>query len=304
MPKYLKLKIGSKRGKVPELPEVETIKREFNLTVVGKVFDRVEILDKKVIKFSRPDFNSKIKGKKVTKAQRMAKILVINTNNPNSLMIHLKMTGQLIFQSKTGQRTGGGHPDKLYYGQKLPHQYTRAILTFRDGSQLFFNDLRRFGWIKIINRQKEKIRELANLGPEPFDKNFSLFYFQNGLEKRKKSNIKALLMDQKFISGIGNIYANEALFLAKINPQKKSGQLSPPEAQKLHQAIIKILTKAVKLRGTSEDSYVDLAGRKGGYLPQALVYGREGKKCRGCPGKVKKIKIAGRGTYFCPTCQR
>jgi len=290
---------------VPELPEIETIKKDFNRTVKGRVFGSVEILDSKTARFSRREFDQKLKAKRIKKIQRRCKILIIETNSGYGLMVHLKMTGQLICQSEKGRQSGGGHPDRLYYGKKLPHQYTRLIFRFRDGSQLFYNDLRKFGWVKIIKTDRlGKIREIKDLGIEPLSQDFALEYFKKGIRKRKRSNIKTLIMDQSFIAGIGNIYANESLFKARIDPRRKAGSLKESEMEKLFQAIKDILKKAVKLKGTTFDSYLDLTGNKGGYLPVAYVYGREGERCRRCSGRIKKVRIANRGSYFCPRCQR
>jgi formamidopyrimidine-DNA glycosylase len=290
---------------MPELPEIETIKRDFNQTVKGKVFNSVEILNKKIARFTAETFQKKIKGKRVEASQRFAKILIIRTTGKFGLMIHLKMTGQLIYQTKEGESVGGGHPDKLYYGRKLPHKYTQIIFRFKDQSQLFFNDLRRFGWIKIINLdQLDKLPEIEKLGVEPISKKFTVQYLIDGFNRRSRSNIKNLLMDQSFIAGIGNIYASESLFKAMIDPRRRAGELKEAEIAKLHQAIRYILKKAIRLKGTSIDSYIDLAGQKGGYLPQAYVYGRGGRRCRNCLAKIKKIRIGNRGTYFCPQCQK
>lgn len=290
---------------MPELPEVETIKKDFNQTVKGKTFDSIKIKDQKVVQFSKKEFDQKLKGRRVKGAQRKAKILIIETDSDHGLMIHLKMTGQLIYQARGGERSGGGHPDILYYGKKLPHKYTRLIFRFKDGSQLFYNDLRKFGWLKIVKtKQLEKINEIASLGVEPFSPNFTLEYLKEGIERRKRSNIKTLLMDQSFIAGIGNIYSSESLFKAQIDPRRKARSLKETEIKRLYQAIKDILKKAIRLRGTSEDSYVDLKGQRGGYLPQAYVYNREGEQCRKCTSKIKKVRIANRGTYFCPQCQK
>ncbi len=290
---------------MPELPEVETIKQDLNSSVKGEIFESVEILDSKVVRFSKKEFTEKLKNRRVDQSQRFGKILVITTNSDHGLLIHLKMTGQLIYQTERGERSGGGHPDKLYYGKKLPHQYTRLIFRFKDGSKLFFNDLRKFGWVKIVKtKDLDSLAAIKQLGVEPLSREFTISYLKQGLERRKRSNIKTLLMDQSFIAGIGNIYSAESLFKAKIDPRRKASSLKEAEIKKLYQAIKDILKIAIKLRGTTQDSYLDLKGKKGGYLPQAYVYGREGERCRKCSSKIEKIKINNRGTYFCPKCQR
>ncbi len=290
---------------MPELPELETIKRDFNKDVRGRIFKSVEIRDSKVAQFSQKEFNEKIARRKIKQADRFAKILIIETEGEFGLMIHLKMSGQLIYEASSGRKSGGGHPDKAYKGKKLPHKYTHIIFHLLDGSKLYFNNLRKFGWIKIVNTSDiKKLDEIAKLGPEPLSEKFSLEYFRNNVKgRRSRSTIKNLIMDQKFISGIGNIYANEALFEAGIDPRRKAGDLSDEEIKKLYIFIKEILKKAIELRGTSDDLYVDLKGKQGGYLNEALVYNKEGKPCPKCKGRIKKIKVGNRGTYYCPNCQ-
>ncbi len=291
---------------MPELPEIETIKRGINQLAKGRVFSSVEIRDEKIAKFSEEDFNKEIKGTILEQADRRAKILILKTNERYGLMIHLKMTGQLIFVDNQGQKKGGGHPDEAYSGKKLPHKYTKIIFRFEDGSHLYFNDIRRFGWIKIIDLGKLKqVKELDSLGPEPLSSSFSFEYLIDVFARRSRSNVKNLLMDQKEIAGIGNIYASEALFKAGVDPRRRAGEIKDEEIKEIYRAVKKVLKKAVRLKGTSSDTYVDAKGEEGAYREQAYVYDREGEKCRrkNCLGKIEKIKINNRGTYFCPKCQ-
>lgn len=291
---------------MPELPEVETIKEGINDIVQGKVFEDVEIIDKKVALFSKQEFEDKIKGQELDRAIRRAKILIIKTKSKYGLMIHLKMTGQVIVEDRAGKKEGGGHPDKAYSGKKLPHKYTKIIFRFDDGSKMYFNDLRRFGWIKIVDLNNlDQLPQISKLGPEPFSNDFNPGYLEKVFERRERSNIKNLLMDQSAVAGIGNIYASEALFLAGIDPRRKAGSISNKEIEKIYQSVKKVLKKAIEVGGTSSDSYVDARGEQGDYLKQAYVYGREGATCRRkeCHGEVEKIKINNRGTYFCSRCQ-
>jgi len=291
---------------MPELPEIETIKIGINQLAKSRVIKSVEIKDKKVARFSENEFNRKISGRKLKLADRRAKMLLLKTESQYGLMVHLKMTGQLVFVDKQGIKKGGGHPDKAYLGKELPHKFTRIIFRFKDGSSLYFNDIRRFGWVKIVNLTKlSQVKELKFLGPEPLSKDFSLEYFKKIINQRSRSNIKNLIMNQKIVAGIGNIYANESLFIAGIDPRRRAKQLKEREIKKLYQAIKQILNKAIKLRGTSSDTYVDVGGEEGSYKKEAYVYDREGEKCRriNCLGKIDKIKISNRGTYFCPKCQ-
>lgn len=291
---------------MPELPEIETIKKGINKLAQGKRFSKVEIRDDKLAKFSQSDFRLKIKGTKLEKTSRRAKMLILETDDKYGFLVHLKMTGQLIFESTSGVKKGGGHPDKSYSGKKLPHKYTKIIFRFDDGSRMYFNDIRRFGWVKIVDLDNlDQVNEMKNIGPEPFGRDFTLNYMRDVFNRRGGSNIKNLLMDQKEIAGVGNIYASESLFLAGIDPRRRAGDISQKEIEKIYQAIKKVLRQAIKLKGTSSDTYVDAQGRKGNYRQQARVYDREGEICRlnDCQGKVKKIKISNRGTYYCPNCQ-
>lgn len=287
---------------MPELPEVEIIKRGLNRFARGKIFLEVEIRDQKVAKFSRKDFDQKIKGSQIKQVRRRAKQIIIETDGRFTLLIHLKMTGQLIFKDRLGS-SGGGHPDKAYFGKRLPHKYTKIIFSLKDGAWLYFNDLRRFGWVRIV-KQSNLDKILTSLGPEPLSADFSFHYLKDVINRRGRSNIKNLLMDQKEIAGIGNIYASEILFKAKLDPRRKAADLNREEIERLYRAVGSVLRRAIRYKGTSEDSYVDVKGQKGGYLPKAYVYMKEGRRCSDCSGRIKKIKINNRGTYFCPNCQK
>jgi formamidopyrimidine-DNA glycosylase len=243
---------------MPELPEVETIRRQLAQKIIGK----------------------RLNGQKVINVRRRAKILIIDFADGSSLIFHLKITGQLIFNGK-------------------PSLYTRKVFNFEDGSWLVFNDARKFGWWKKIKGTK-KIEE--GFGPEALV--IDLKTFKALLEKRPNAKIKPLLMNQKFIAGIGNIYSNEILFAAKINPLRRVKTLTDKEVQQIFQNIKKILKKAIQYRGTTEQYYRDARGKKGNYFKFLKVYGREGKKCSRCGTKIKRVKINSRSAYFCPKCQK
>ena len=211
------------------------------------------------------------------------------------------MTGQLIYQNDKKIIAGGHRDGKSIVNQ--PNKHTHIIFHFSDKSQLFFNDLRRFGVIKIVD-EKELQNMLDNLGIEPLEKNFSLKIFQN-IIKNKKGNVKAFLLNQKYIAGVGNIYADEIIFEAKILPSRKINQLEDNEIKKLFVAIKKILKKAISYRGTTFNDYVDANGKKGNFLRLLKVYGKEEKKCQRCKrGIIQKVKIVGRGTRYCNKCQK
>ena len=243
---------------MPELPEVETIRRQLAQKIVGK----------------------KLNGQKIIGVRRKAKLLIIDFADGSSLLFHLKLTGQLIFNGQSSK-------------------YTRRIFKFDDGSQLIFNDARKFGWWKRVGDTKKIEKEL---GPEPLE--ISLKTLKTLLGKRPNAKIKPLLMDQKFIAGIGNIYSDEILFAAKVGPLRLVKTLTDKEIQQIFQNIKKILKKAIKHQGTSEQYYLDACGQEGNYASHLKVYQREGEKCLCCGTKIKRVKIGGRNAHFCPRCQK
>ncbi len=273
---------------MPELPEVETLKRELSI-IVDKKFKLASI------------FASQLKNKKIISVERRAKILIITLSGEQKLLIHLKMTGQLIYQPKVGKLVIGGHPDPSADGN--PFKYTRAEFIFTDQSKLYFNDLRKFGWLKLLNKtESEKI--LNKHGVEPLSKLFTFQNFQNLLQKYPNRKLKQFLLDQSLIAGLGNIYVDEACFLAKILPTRTVKSLTKLEQKNLHTSIIKILKLSIAKKGTSAKNYIRSDGTKGGFVPYLKVYGRKNEKCKRCKtGVIQKIKFAGRGTHFCENCQ-
>lgn len=294
---------------MPELPEVETIRRQLSKEMVGKKIKTAEIKLPKLVYFDgrRSDvknFKKYTEGARITQIDRAAKILILTLSNGYALLIHLKLTGQLIFCAKNGVFTRGGHPwppDSV----PVPNKWTHIIFHFTDGSKIYFNDLRQFGYLKLVETKKiGGQKEIQKLGPEPLDKNFTSELFSTVLKKRSKAKIKPLLMDQNFLSGVGNIYADESLFHAGVLPTRPAGKLKQAEIKKLHQGIKKILKKSIEKGGTSVDTYVTLSGKKGGYEKYLKVYGREGKKCSQCGGIIQRIKLSSRSAHFCPKCQK
>jgi len=271
---------------MPELPEVETIKRQLNLLAAGKRIKAVEVLLPKIVKAPLAEFKKAVQGAKIKEFDRRAKIIIIGLDNGWSLLIHLKMSGQLIFD-----------------GQKTKH--THVIFHFTNGHHLIFNDMRQFGYIKLVKTDElDKFLEKEKIGPEPFEKRFILPLFVTLLDRRPNAKIKQFLMDQKNIAGIGNIYSDEILFASRVHPLRKIKDLRPTEIKNIYQNIKKILAQAVKLKGTSADLYLDAFGKEGNFLKYLKVYGREGKKCVKCKGEIKRIKIGGRSAHFCPACQK
>ena len=245
---------------MPELPEVETIRRQLVQKLIGK----------------------KLNGKKIVGVKRRAKILIIEFADKTALIFHLKLTGQLIFNG-------------------TPGEYTRRIFNFNDGNRLVFNDARKFGWSKMVKEQGLKDIE-KKLGPEPFDIAEEQFVLM--LAKRPQTKIKPLLMDQKFIAGIGNIYADEILFASGIHPLRQVKTLDKKEIHLLFANIKKILKAAVQSGGSSVRSYLDALGQKGGFAKYHKVYQKTGQKCAKCGSIIQRIRLGGRSAHFCPKCQK
>jgi len=266
---------------MPELPEVETIKRELEKAVLGKKITEVMVYHPKVIREpSVEKFKKELTGVTIKNTLRKAKLLILELSNGKSLAIHLKMTGQLVY----------------------PGDGAKARVSFRlsDGKLLDFNDQRLFAELRLID-DWNALKFIRGLGPEPFD--ISIGQFKEMLAKRK-TKIKSLLMDQTVISGIGNLYAAEALFRAGIYPARPADSLNDQEKERLFKQIKDTLLEAIKYKGSSVDQYVQLSGNPGDYVKHHKVYDREGKPCLVCKTKIKRIALGGRGTYFCPKCQR
>ena len=293
---------------MPELPEVETIKNDLKKRILRKKITGVEVRGGKVVGNKPADFTKILKGNSFHAIDRIGKLLIFElADRKNFLLIHLKMTGQLIYCGK-GEIIAGGHEtdgDKAKIpgvGDKLPGKHTHLIFSFANGARLFFNDLRKFGYAKIVNgKGLEKIK--GEYGIEPLTKEFTLAAFRKVLEG-KNAPVKAILLNQNLIAGIGNIYADEALFKARIRPSRRARSLSDKETEALFKAINNIIKKAIKYRGTTFSNYVDASGRKGNFTKLLKVYHREGDKCKRCRGVIKKARIAGRGTRFCEKCQK
>lgn len=282
---------------MPELPEVETIRRQLKEVLVGKVIAKVEVLKSK----SFAGDPEKLREWKIRDILRKSKILeILFEGKTEMVIVHLKMTGQLVYLGDK-RRVVGGHPTADWVNN-LPSKHTRVIWTFRDGSKLFFNDMRVFGWMKLVERTQE-LKNSRYRVPDVTDNDFTLEFFSEILRKSKKP-IKLNLLDQEKIGGLGNIYVNDALFLAGIRPERKSDSLSKTEVKKLHDAVIKVIKLGIKYGGASASNYVNVSGLGGTYQDHFLVYKREGKECLKCGTKIQKIKLGGRGTFFCPNCQK
>ncbi|HVS79174.1 MAG TPA: bifunctional DNA-formamidopyrimidine glycosylase/DNA-(apurinic or apyrimidinic site) lyase [Candidatus Saccharimonadales bacterium] len=288
---------------MPELPEVETIRTGLAKLLPGRVVKDVWYDWDKSFPNAPADVARFLVGAKIEKVRRRAKVLIIELSGGWALVIHLKMTGQLVFVGK-GQRFGAGHPGKELVG-KLPAKSTRVILDFTDGSKLFFNDQRKFGWMRLMPALEiPEIDFFKKVGPEPLDDSFTVDMFIERLMRRPKSNIKAVLLDQTVIAGVGNIYADESLWSAKIHPSTLVSQIPKPQLVSLYNSLRDVLTLSIKKGGSTDKNYVDAEGKKGSYLSFANAFRRQGQPCPRCGTPIEKIRVAGRGTHICPHCQR
>lgn len=287
---------------MPELPEVEIIRLGLSKKITGLTIKKIEILNQK----SFQGDPSKVTGSKIIKVWRRAKMLGIDSTGM-TLLFHLKMSGQIIFTPNprilSPKPFLGGHPTKDMLGE-MPNKSTRVIFEFGDGSKLYFNDQRKFGWIRLVTSTEVTSHKLiSSLGPEPLEKTFTSELLESQLKRRKNTAVKVALLDQQLISGIGNIYACEACFIAGINPQKLVKDLKTQEFQKLLIGIKESLLKSIKYGGSSKQHYFNESGEKGYFLEVANVYARKGEPCRNCQTPIVKIKLGSRGTYYCPKCQ-
>ncbi|MCU0678897.1 MAG: bifunctional DNA-formamidopyrimidine glycosylase/DNA-(apurinic or apyrimidinic site) lyase [Planctomycetes bacterium] len=285
---------------MPELPEVETIKNDLKKKILNKKITGVTVKLARIVKNDPKLFRRILAGNSIQDIERIGKLMIARLEKgEHYLLIHLKMTGQLLYcQGETV--IAGGHSLPKIVGC-LPNKYSRVIFAFADGSHLFFNDLRTFGYLKLARGEELRIVK-GQYGLDPLSREFSGQKL-NQILKNRQTNIKAMLLDQKSIAGIGNIYADEILFAAGVKPDRRAGSLRPGEIKKIASAVKRILKKAIKYRGTTFNDYVDAEGKVGGFVKRLKVYGREGESCRRCGAIIKKMKVAGRGTRHCPGCQ-
>lgn len=288
---------------MPELPEVETVRRGLEKSIIGKQITNVKVYNAKSLDASKTIIEKFLIGSKPEKIRRRAKVLIIDLSSKYSLVIHLKMTGQLVFRGD--KSWAAGHPTDSFMAD-LPDRSTRVEFDFSDDSKLFFNDQRKFGWIKLLPTiGVENIDFLKKVGPEPLsgDKKLDAVFLKN-IRRHNGMVIKAALLDQTIIAGIGNIYADESLWMAKVHPSTRVKDLSDKKLREILACAIKIMTKSIESGGSTMKTYVKADGTKGNYLEKfANVYGREGKPCSRCGTKIVKIRVAGRGTHICPNCQ-
>lgn len=288
---------------MPELPEVETVRIGLQRLLPGRQVLSVQFDWPKGFPNAPEDVAAFLIKATIVRVERRAKVLLIELSSKYSLVIHLKMTGQLVFRGDA-ERFGAGHPNASLVGE-LPDKSTRVTLTFADGSHLYFNDQRKFGWVRLMpTAEVPQIDFFQKVGPEPLAADFTWQIMRERLQRRRNTNIKAALLDQSVIAGVGNIYADETLWGAKVHPTTLVRNLTDKNFKDLHQALVDVLKLSISKGGSTDQHYVDAEGKPGKYLTFANVFRREGQPCPRCGAIIEKSKVAGRGTHTCPVCQK
>ena len=280
---------------MPELPEVETIRKQLAKEIQGFVFSDVRTDAEKMFKPSFKVVSSAINNQKIESVSRQAKLLIFNLSSGFSLLFHLKLTGRLLVRKPSDPADEFTH---AVFILRIPDLNPSAPGSKRE---LRFADARKFGFVKLVTDQKEMEDLLKGFGPEPF-KDLTLKSFTKALGTSARP-IKIVLLDQQKISGIGNIYANDSLYLAKVHPKKPANKLKSEEVKKLYSSVLEVLRRGLKYGGASDQWYVQVHGEKGEYQKHFLVYGKSGQSCTVCGGAIKRMELGGRGTFFCPVCQ-
>ena len=288
---------------MPELPEVETVAVGLQRLLPGRVIAGAVSDNPKSFPNAPADVQVFLIGAAIKQVTRRAKVLLIELANEYSLVIHLKMTGQLVFRSPDIS-FGAGHPNDSLIGN-LPDKSTRVTFDFADGSQLYFNDQRKFGWVRLLPTiEIMNLDFFKKVGPEPLGSAFTATILRERLHRRKNTSIKAALLDQSVVAGIGNIYADESLWGAKVHPATIVKDIPDKKIKELYKCIREVLQLSIDQGGSSDRNYVDAEGRRGSYLKFANVFRREGQACPRCGTSIIKTRVAGRGTHTCPHCQR
>jgi formamidopyrimidine-DNA glycosylase len=275
---------------MPELPEVETIRRQLEKEVKSRTIEAVEVRFAGRLNMPAKEFAKAVSGARITSVGRRAKLLLIGLSSGWTMVVHLKMTGRFL----------------LVPAGAAPTKHTHLVFGMSDGRRLLFEDTRKFGFVKLIRTEElgAKVFAKERYGPEPLEPSFTAAVFASCIRGRGNKKIKPLLMDQTCIAGIGNIYADEACWKARVRPTRPARALSEAELKALWVGARQAMRQALEDRGTSADMYVDLYGEQGDHVPKLEAYGRDGQKCRRCGGVIKKIRLAGRGAHYCPVCQR
>lgn len=313
---------------MPELPEVETVRRGLERLILGRTIRVITHDSPKSFPNPPSEVAEFAVGASVVAVRRRAKVLLLELNSGYTFVIHLKMTGQLVWITDTSRqasfrgrgedgeltssssggvdpslRFGAGHPNDSLVGE-LPDRSTRVIVEFIDGSRLYFNDQRKFGWMKLLpTLAVPEIDFMKRVGPEPLEIKFTPVQFIPRIRRRNGTTVKAAILDQTVLAGVGNIYADESLWAAKIHPATRVRDVSDEQFVELLAQIKYVLTLSIEKGGSTDKNYVDAEGKKGSYLQFANVFRRENQPCPRCGTTIEKIRVAGRGTHICPTCQ-
>lgn len=287
---------------MPELPEVETVRLQLKHKVLGKTIDSVEVFHQKTILHNR-SLPKKLQSKKIADIDRIGKLMIFSFADEDNLFLlaHLKMTGQFFFVDKKGVISGGGH-SMTAADTDLPTKHTRVAFHFTDDTTLYFNDMRLFGYTKLANA-KEVAEARKGFGPEPIDADFDIDWFVTHVRKRK-APIKAVLLDQSFVAGLGNIYVDEALWRAQVKPTRLANSLTKKEAVAIATASGNVMRESIAVGGTTFQHFKDTGGANGNFTDYLKVFGKQNTACERCGGIIKKIRCAGRGTHYCPKCQK
>jgi formamidopyrimidine-DNA glycosylase len=288
---------------MPEGPEVETIRAGLAANSVGQVIAYVDVLFARTFLADAALIRRAVIGARISQVKRRGKVLIIELDSGWTMLCHLKMTGQIVLMQADGSRLAGGHPSDSMAAQ-LPDRSTRVVFGMESGEVLYFNDQRKFGWIRLVpDADVLSDSLLGGMGPEVLSPQFSLSYLTGQLKRRSRSPIKAVILDQAVVAGVGNIYADESLHLSRIHPAKLAGSLTEAETKRLYMAVRDIITAGIEHGGTSFSHYVNSLGGKGDYLDFTRVFRRDGQACPVCGTTILKTRVAGRGTHYCPTCQ-
>lgn len=322
---------------MPELPEVETIRRGLSDRIIGKTVKATHNYDSpKSFPNAPTDIKQFVQGATIADVKRRAKVLLIELSSGYTLVTHLKMTGQIIIipaishstdnnpvilsgseeSSRAAEdpsakpqddiqsvRWGAGHPSDSFV-RELPDNTTREHIDFTDGSRLYFNDLRKFGWMKLYpTTEVPNIDFMKKVGPEPLLDDFTGEVLWERLQRRKNTSIKAAILDQTVLAGVGNIYADESLWGARIHPATAVKNVPKASILQLAEEIKNVMNLSIEKGGSTDKNYVNAEGKKGSYLEFARVFRREGEPCPRCGTTIEKIRVAGRGTHLCPHCQ-
>lgn len=287
---------------MPELPEVETVVRGLNRLILKKKIVQVKHDWPKSFPNLEKDVNDFMIGAEILKVQRRGKAIIIKLNNGWVLVTHLRMTGQMVYRGE--ENWGAGHPNDDFLND-LPNKSTRVEIDFEDQTKLFFNDQRKFGYMKLLPEPEiEELPFFVKLGPEPLEDNFTVEIFKERLLKKKNSLVKPTILDQSVIAGVGNIYADEVLWRAKIHPETRIKDFSNIDFKNLHESIRFVMNKSIEKGGSTDRNYVNADGSRGNYLEYAAVYHKNGQPCKRCGTEISKIRVGGRGTHFCENCQK